>query len=134
VFVRTESTWQTMTETARLISSDSASGDMFGLSVAVSGNMVMVGAPQSRISSNPKPPAAYLFIRPGNKWKTMMETENIIAPDAPAKNFFGRSVTISGNMVVVESLGNDKRSSEPGNSLSLCLNIPPIANAVSIRP
>ncbi|MDM8555119.1 choice-of-anchor D domain-containing protein [Desulfococcaceae bacterium HSG7] len=44
VFVRSENGWSDMTQTTKLIASDAAAGDLFGLGVAVSGNTAIIGA------------------------------------------------------------------------------------------
>ncbi|WP_285669670.1 VPLPA-CTERM sorting domain-containing protein [Paralimibaculum aggregatum] len=46
---------------AKLLAPDGVESDNFGLSVAVSGNLVLVGAPYADIGDNPGQGAAYLF-------------------------------------------------------------------------
>jgi hypothetical protein len=79
---------------AELTASDGASG--FGGSVSISGNTVVVGAPDS----NDLRGAAYVFEKPENGWMNMTQTAKLTASDgAYAK--FGSSVAISGNTIVV---------------------------------
>jgi hypothetical protein len=79
---------------AELTASDGASG--FGGSVSISGNTVVVGAPDS----NDLRGAAYVFEKPENGWTNMTQTAKLTASDgADAK--FGSSVAISGNTIVI---------------------------------
>ena len=81
---------------AELTASDGASGDAFGSSVAISGNTVVVGAP----NSNKRRGAAYVFVRPATGWANMTEMAKLPAwHGADAK--FGSSVAISGNTIAV---------------------------------
>jgi len=63
VFTRSANSW---TEAAKLTASDGAASDVFGFSVAVSGNTVVVGAPDDDdkgINSG----SAYVY--PPKSWK-----------------------------------------------------------------
>ena len=88
----------------RLISLDHASGDQFGYSVAVSDSWVLAGAPYHGAS-----PAAsgqaYIFARdqggPAN-WGSPSSHQSPFHTAAPAANdYFGASVSLSGNYAVV---------------------------------
>ena len=52
------------TETQKLLSSDGTSGDMFGISIAISGNYAIVGAPYN----NSHRGAAYIFENNQGLW------------------------------------------------------------------
>jgi hypothetical protein len=61
VFTRQGSTWS---EQAKLTASDVAAeppGDLFGFSVAVHGNTVVVGAPLDDVGANADQGSAYVF-------------------------------------------------------------------------
>ncbi len=91
VFVRSGSTW---TQQAELTASDAASGDLFGFSVAVSGSIVVVGAP----IKNSDRGAAYVFGQSGSTWTQQQE---LTASDAASCDHFGWSVSASGSTAVV---------------------------------
>ena len=93
VFVKPESGWVNMTQTAELVASDGEAGADFGSSFAISGDTVVVGA--SRGVSAPLG-AAYVFVQSGSVW-------NQVAELTPSDNGgdFGDRVAISGNTVVV---------------------------------
>jgi hypothetical protein len=63
VFVKPASGWVSETETAKLIASDSGQ-DSLGMSVAVSGNTVVAGAPGASVSGHTGQGAAYVFVVP----------------------------------------------------------------------
>jgi hypothetical protein len=99
VFVKPATFWLTTTETAKLTASDGAAGDEFGLSVAIAGDggTVVVGAYLATISFS-RQGAAYVFLKPGSGWATTSTfSAKLIASDAAAGDFFGISVSISGD-------------------------------------
>ena len=85
-------------EQAELTASDGASGGVFGGSVAVSGNIAVVGASGKTVGSNGAQGAAYVFVESGGIWSQQAE---LTASDGAASAEFGGSVAVSGNMIVV---------------------------------
>jgi hypothetical protein len=108
VFVKPVGGWSgTLTQQAKLIASDGASNDLFGTSVAVEGDTIVVGADwDDRFIGS-----AYVFVKPDGGWSGI-RTQNakLVASDRGAccgiGNVFGRS-KISGDTIVVGSLGKD---------------------------
>ncbi len=101
VFTEPGSAWASMTQTAKLTASDGAAGDVFGDSVSVSGNMVVVGALGATVGANGDQGAAYVFTEPGSAWANMTQTAKLAASDGAAGDYFGKSVSVSGNTVAV---------------------------------
>jgi len=101
VFVKPGGGWANMTQTAKLTSSDKADKDLFGNSVAVSGSMVVVGAPFANPGGTTDAGAAYVFVKPGSGWADMTQTAKLTASDKADKDYFGHSVAISSDVVVV---------------------------------
>ncbi len=99
VFTKPESGgWADATETAKLTASDAAANDEFGISVAVHGETVVVGAHQNDSNKG----AAYVFTKPGSGgWADATETAKLIADNAAANDEFGISVAVHGETVVV---------------------------------
>ncbi len=95
--------WVNATETAKLTASDAAANDEFGISVAVHGETVVVGAHQNDADDQDNNEgAAYVFTKPGSGgWADATEGAKFTAPDGAAKDQFGISVAIDGNTVVV---------------------------------
>jgi hypothetical protein len=101
VYVKPAGGWRNMTQTAVLIPSDGTICDSFGTSVAISGDTIVVGAPQTFCSNAPG--RAYVFVKPAGGWKgTLTQTAELtFAPQGGLGIAFGSSVSISGNTVVV---------------------------------
>ncbi|MDP9341437.1 MAG: FG-GAP repeat protein [Actinomycetota bacterium] len=91
VFVKSAGVWS---QQAELIGSDTASGDWFGFSVAISGPTVVVGAYQRNSDTG----AAYVFAETGGIWSQQAE---LTPPATAAVHAFGYSVAVSGPTVVV---------------------------------
>ena len=86
---------------AELKGSDTVAADGFGVSVALSGTTVMVGAPGYGKSAG----RAYLFARSGAIWNQTVELKG---SDTVAGDYFGYSVVVSGTTAVVGSPGYAK--------------------------
>ncbi|MHC5543864.1 FG-GAP repeat protein, partial [Singulisphaera rosea] len=95
VYVASGNAWN---QVAKLTASDSAAGNRFGSSVAISGNTIVVGAPEAMVGSNSGQGAAYLFTLTGSSWTQATE---LTAGDGVAHDLFGSSVAISGNTILV---------------------------------
>jgi FG-GAP repeat len=70
VYVKPTAGWISMTETAKLTSSDGRANDIFGeVSAGASGSIVFVGAPNA-IVNGARAGAGYIFVRPTAGWQT----------------------------------------------------------------
>lgn len=118
VFERDENgIWQ---QVQKLVASDRATNDRFGCSVSVSDNYIVIGAyweDEDVQGSNTKNTAgsAYIFERDDNgDWN---EVQKIVASDRNINDYFGYSVSISGDHIVVGAYLEDEDASG-GNTLS----------------
>jgi hypothetical protein len=73
--------------------------ELFGFSVAISGNISVVGAPSFNESAIPG--SVSIFVRTHNGWTFQ---ERIVASDSSAGDRFGWAVAISGNTLAVAAL------------------------------
>jgi len=96
-----------LAQLAELTASDGTSSDYFGWSVAISGNVVVVGAPDAQIGSNVGEGAAYVFVKPSSGWKNMTQVAKLTPSNGSTRLNFGWSVAISGNTVVVGASGSN---------------------------
>lgn len=114
-------------EETRLIASDAAPGDEFGIAVSIDGNSIIVGASEDDDACRDNPDTAcdsgsvYVFRRDDNgtpldtgddRW---VEEAKMTASDAAAGDNFGFAVSISGDRAVVgawhdDDVGNDSGS------------------------
>lgn len=90
----------TLTEAARLRPSDGSAGDWFGVSVAIDGDTVAVGA-YFGAGSVSGSGAAYVFERPPSGWSgTITEVAKLRQTNGIAYGAFGSTVAIDGDVIV----------------------------------
>jgi hypothetical protein len=70
----------------------------FGWSLAVDGDTAVVGAFQKTVNSNFGQGSAYVFVRSGTSWSLQQE---LTASDGQEDDWFGYSVAVKGNTVVI---------------------------------
>ena len=130
VFQRNEGGSGNWGEVTKLTASDAEAGDFFGISVAVSGDTAVVGAwgedatvplpaPTPTPMPTPTPPdtltgAAYVFGRDQGGAGNWGEVRKLTASDAEAGDFFGWSVTVSGDTAVVGAYLEDAGGTDAG--------------------
>lgn len=93
VFVRSEGTWL---EQQKLTATNPAYHDHFGVSVSISGDYAVVGAPWRRVGGTFGVGIAFVFVRSGATWMLQQE---LTASDTTG--YFGESVSISGDYLIV---------------------------------
>jgi hypothetical protein len=102
VFVRQGASW---VQQAKLLSTDIAAGDNFGVSVASQGNTLVVGAPfDSDLGTQSG--AAYVFHRTGSIWT---QSAKLLPSDGAANHNFG-IVDIDGPLIAVGAPGKPFQS------------------------
>jgi len=84
-------------EVAQLTASDAQANDQFGVSVALSGNRLVVGA-HGEDTAGLNAGKVYVYDWNGTAY---VEVAQLTASDAQANDYFGRSVALSGNRLVV---------------------------------
>jgi len=99
VFVRSGTSWM---QQQKLLPSDGAPFDAFGTSVSISGDTVVVGAYNDY--SGAATGSAYVFVRSGTTW---VEQQKLVASDGMVTDYFGYSVSISGDSVAVGAYSDD---------------------------
>jgi hypothetical protein len=96
-------------ETGSSVANDGAAGDLFGISVALDGETVLVGAFTANVGGNSNQGAAYVFTRNGPIW---VQQQKLVATDGAAFDEFGISVALDGETALVGAL----RANVGGNS------------------
>jgi uncharacterized delta-60 repeat protein len=76
----------------------SQGADGFGLSVGISGNTIIIGAPNTDVAQQRDQGAAYVSTRTNNIWS---DPQQLLARDGVAFDAFGTSVAISGGTAVI---------------------------------
>jgi hypothetical protein len=101
VFARPSSGWpKTMTETVRLTEKDGKAASQLGTSVALSGSSVVSGTVQHSFEGSVDE-----FSKPATGWQDASQSGEVIASDGAPNNFFGRSVAIGDEVLVVGAYG-----------------------------
>ena len=87
-------------QNATLAPSDGAAGDLFGTSVAISGDTIVVGSWMADLPGGTDQGKAYVFER-DPFFGTISQVAILTASDAQSGDQFGRAVDIDGNTIVV---------------------------------
>jgi uncharacterized repeat protein (TIGR01451 family) len=101
VFVRAGVLW---TEQQELSAFDVGSSASFGFSTSISGDTVVVGARYADTAGGVDAGAAYVFVRSGTTWT---QEQKLLPSDGAAGDFFGTSVSVSGDTVAVGASSAD---------------------------
>lgn len=107
VFTRSGTTW---TEQQKLTASDPEDEDYFGVSVAIDGDTVVVGA-NLEDGAGTNRGAAYVYTRSGTTWT---QQQKLTASDGVNNDWFGYSVAIDGDTVVIGSPYSDDTYTNQG--------------------
>jgi hypothetical protein len=107
VFVRSGRSWS---QQAKLTANDAVGQEAFGISVAVSGDTAVVGA---HVDNAPllDSGSAYVFVRSGTSWS---QQAKLTASDVAAEVYFGASVAIAGDTILVGAYGDDDAAINAG--------------------
>lgn len=99
VYVKPTGGWTNMTETARLTASDARPYEDLGVSVAILGSTIAVGANEDNVGAG----AAYIFVEPTGGWKSMTETAEFTPVNGSLDDWYGFAVALMGtaNVLVV---------------------------------
>jgi hypothetical protein len=109
IFIRNGTVW---TEQAKLLASDGAADDQFGDSVSISGDTAIIGA-RADDDNGDASGSAYIFIRNGTVWT---EQAKLLASDGAADDYFGWSISISGDTAIVGAEHNDDYGNSTGSA------------------
>jgi hypothetical protein len=85
----------------QIVAMDGAAGDRFGFAMALSGDTLVVAAPEANVADIADAGAVYVFVRNGTGWSEQAKlTAGDLVTSTPA---FGTSVAIDGDTVLVSS-------------------------------
>ena len=93
IFKRNGTEWS---QEDKIVASDAAANDNFGISVAISGDYAIVGVPYDDDGGSASG-SAYIFKRNGTEWS---QEDKIVASDDAQNDYFGISVAISGDYAI----------------------------------
>jgi hypothetical protein len=99
---------------AKLTAPDAALGDKFGISVALNGNIALVGAYLDNNANGNAAGSAYVFDVSNPLAPVLLH--KLTASDGATSDVFGHSVSLSGNLALVGSYGDDDAGSLSGSA------------------
>jgi hypothetical protein len=109
VFVKDGSGW---VQQQKLLPTTPANNQVFGLSVSIDGDTIVVGCPGEGDATMPFAGAAYVFVRTGSNWVLQ---QKLLLPERRSSGF-GGAVAISGNSIVVTASGDSEDNFLPGTA------------------
>ncbi len=109
IFVNSGAGW---TQQAKLIASDQAGGDQFGLDVCISGDLAVVGA-YANDDKGENSGSAYVFRREDNTWT---QEAKLLPLDGAEFDSFGISVSINGSFILVGADVDDDNGENSGSA------------------
>jgi trimeric autotransporter adhesin len=106
VFTMPSSGWANAVQTAVLKATRGQAEELFGHSVAVSGDTIVVGAPFREVGEHTGQGAAYLFVKPRSGWRNATQTAKLTATRGVSHEFFGEAVAVSGSTIICGAPGS----------------------------
>ncbi len=107
VFNRTGTDWH---QKVKLVADDTTAGDAFGQSIALSDDIIVIGAPRDDDKGNDSG-AVYVFTKSGTNW---IQKAKLTASDGAAGDVFGISIALSGDTIIVGADLNDEKALNAG--------------------
>jgi hypothetical protein len=108
LFEKPATGWTDMVQTAILTPSEFVADDLFGASVDVDGDLVVVGAENHNINSIYNSGAVYIYEKPADGWKNMTQTAILTITDAASGDYLGKFISVSGNTVAAATWNLNK--------------------------
>ena len=113
VYIFRASDGATYAQVAKLTAADAAASDLFGNSVAIDGATILVGAYGDDDGASGSG-SAYVF-RTSDGGATYDQVAKLTASDGAEWDYFGKSVAIDGDTVVVAAYGDDDAGDRSGS-------------------
>ncbi len=100
------------TQLTQIMANDNNEGDIFGNSVAICGDTIIVGAPRNNFNGTASG-CAYIFSYQNNSWS---QISKMVASDGQPVDRFGYDVAISGHSVLVGARADDAPEINKGSA------------------
>ncbi|MEN6310663.1 MAG: FG-GAP repeat protein [Acidobacteriota bacterium] len=98
---------------ASLVASDAADSDFLGWSVAIDGDIAVVGAPGADVNGTDDG-AAYVYYRNQGGTNAWGQVAKLVPGDGASSDYFGCAVAISGDIIAVGAYGEDGSGADMG--------------------
>jgi len=109
IFHREGTTW---TEEAKITASDGVAGDFFGRSASLSSDYALIGA-YGDDDNGTDAGSAYIFRREGTTWT---QEAKLTSSDGAASDYFGHSVSLSGDYALIGAYYDDDNGTDAGSA------------------
>ena len=105
------------TQIAKLTASDGAADDYFGSSVSIDGDTIVIGSPNEDVYGS-NSGAAYVYTRntAGSLTSGWTQRAKLTASDGAAGDYFGHSVSIDGDTIVIGAWYDTDQGSHSGSA------------------
>jgi hypothetical protein len=113
IFQYNGSNWVMM---QKIFDATGAPGDFFGWTVSISGNYAIVGSYGDDVGANTDQGSASIYQLTGGTWVLM---QKITDPGGAAGDFFGWTVSVSGNYTITGAYGDDDFAGADQGSVSI---------------
>lgn len=110
-------------EAFKLLAADGDANDQFGYSVSVDDDTALVGTlfeDEQEVNAG----AAYAFTRSGSTWS---QQAKLLAPDGDARDWFGSSVSVNGDRVLVGAPNEDEQGTRA--DAAYAFDVSPVSDA-----
>jgi hypothetical protein len=108
VFTRTGTNW---TQQAKLIASDGAPEERFGIAVALEGDTALIGSETN--DNGAISGSVYVFTRTGTTWT---QQQKLLASDGAATDWFGFSIALDGDTALFAASQDDDNGANSGSA------------------
>jgi hypothetical protein len=109
VFIRNNTTW---TQQAKLLPSDGEESNLFGWSVSLDNDTALIGAYWDDDNGD-ESGSVYVFTRKGTTWT---QQAKLLASDGAIMDYFGYSVSLSGNTALISAPLDDYNGDASGSA------------------
>ena len=129
VFIHANNQW---TQQQKLVASDGAAFDAFGTSVAVSGDVIAIGAPFDDFGASINQGTVYVFARNGSTWT---QQRLLTGEDSAPNDSFGAAVALSGATLLTGAVVSDiGTQANQGAAYVFAINATPYAQQTPFTP
>jgi len=115
VFHRNQGGADNWGQVTKLTGSDGAANDSFGSSVAIAGHTIVVGAANDD-DKGFESGSAYVFVRNQGGADNWGQVTKLTASDGAGYDYFGDSVAVAGDTIVVGAWGDDDKGDRSGSA------------------
>ena len=115
IFSRNQGGTDNWGEVKKLLAGDGATGDYFGHSVSISSDTAIVGACWDDDHGD-NSGSAYIFSRDHGGPNNWGQVKKLLAGDGATGDYFGNSVSISGETAIVGAYGDDDTANDSGSA------------------